>query len=70
MEWVETLGSFLEEGGSIQKAAERLHIHPNTMSYRIKRIQDILNVNLQDFEVKLNLAIAYKIYKFIMIQDD
>ncbi|MTI58847.1 MAG: CdaR family transcriptional regulator [Firmicutes bacterium] len=62
---LETVGAFLEEGGSIQKAAEKLYIHPNTMSYRIKRIQEILGLNLQDFETQLNLATAYKIYKYI-----
>ncbi|GAB6137769.1 PucR family transcriptional regulator [Halanaerobaculum tunisiense] len=63
--WVETLGIFLQEGGAIQQAAERLHIHPNTVRYRIKRMEEMIDLDLHDFENQLNLAIAYKINKFI-----
>ncbi|MBM7556415.1 PucR family transcriptional regulator [Halanaerobacter jeridensis] len=63
--WIETLGVYLKTGGSIQQSANLLPIHPNTMRYRINRIQEILGVDLHDFEVRSNLAIAYKINKFI-----
>jgi DNA-binding PucR family transcriptional regulator len=65
-DWLDTLGIYLEEGGSIKNAAERLFIHPNTMSYRIKRIKEILNIDLQDKDVQLNLSAAYKICKYIL----
>ncbi|TDP18332.1 PucR-like helix-turn-helix protein [Halanaerobium congolense] len=68
-EWLDTLGVYLEEGGSIQQAAKRLFIHPNTMSYRVKRIKEILGINLQDQEVQLNLHAAYKICKYILEDD-
>ncbi|MFO7819599.1 MAG: helix-turn-helix domain-containing protein [Halanaerobacter sp.] len=63
--WLETLGVYLKTGGSIQQSANLLPIHPNTMRYRINRIQEILGVDLQDFEVRSNLVIAYKINKYI-----
>ncbi|MFW6000748.1 MAG: PucR family transcriptional regulator [Halanaerobium sp.] len=65
-DWLDTLGIYLEEGGSIKKAAERLFIHPNTMSYRIKRIKEILDIDLQDKDIQLNLSAAYKICKYIL----
>ncbi len=68
-EWLDTLGVYLEEGGSIKQAAERLFIHPNTMSYRVKRIKEILGIDLQDQEVQLNLLAAYKICKYILEDD-
>lgn len=68
-EWLDTLGVYLEEGGSIQQAAKRLFIHPNTMSYRVKRIKEILGINLQDQEVQLNLLAAYKTCKYILEED-
>ncbi|GAB6098195.1 hypothetical protein JCM16358_00740 [Halanaerocella petrolearia] len=40
------------------------------MRYRIKRIQEIIGLNLNDFENQLNLAIAYKINKFILAKSD
>ncbi len=64
--WVDALGVFLQQGCSIQYAAEQLHIHPNTMRYRIQRIQEILDIDLHDFETQLSLATAYKIHKFII----
>ena len=64
-QWIDTLGAYLETGGSIQQSADLLPIHPNTMRYRINRIQEILGVDLHDFEIRSNLAIAYKINKFI-----
>ncbi|MDZ7673109.1 MAG: helix-turn-helix domain-containing protein [Halanaerobiales bacterium] len=63
--WVETLGIYLKNNSGLQESAKELHIHPNTMSYRIKRIQEILGIDLHKFENKLNLAISYKIYKHI-----
>lgn len=68
-DWLETLGIFLEEGGSIQNAAEKLYIHPNTMSYRLKRIQEILECDVHNFDTRLNLATAYRIYKFIISRE-
>ncbi len=68
-EWLDTLGVYLEEGGSIQQAAKRLFIHPNTMSYRVKRIKEILGIDLQDQEVQLNLLAAYKTCKYILEDD-
>jgi sugar diacid utilization regulator len=64
--WLETLGVYLKTGCSIQQAANLLPIHSNTMRYRIERIEEILGVDLQDFELRSNLAIAYKINKFII----
>lgn len=66
---IHTLGVYLACDGRIQDTAERLHVHPNTISYRVKRINEILSCDLKDFETKLNLSIAYKIYKFIYEQD-
>jgi len=68
-EWLDTLGVYLEEGGSIQQAAKRLFIHPNTMSYRVKRIKEIMGIDLQDQEVQLNLLAAYKTCKYILEDD-
>lgn len=65
-EWLETLEVFLEEDGDINISSERLSIHPNTMRYRIKQIQEILGLDFDSFDDKLNLTIAYKIYKFII----
>lgn len=66
---INTLGVFLSSDGRINQTAEKLHVHPNTVSYRIKRIHEILGYDLKDFDTKVNLSIAYKIYKFIYEQE-
>lgn len=62
-----TLGVYLEEGGSIKQAADRLYIHSNTMSYRMKKIQEIMELDVKDIENQHNLLTAYKIHKHIKL---
>ncbi len=38
---IKTLLVWYDEGGSAKDAAERLFVHPNTVRYRIRRIQDL-----------------------------
>lgn len=42
-----------------------LNIHHNTLYYRIKRIEDILQFSLQDFNNWFNVQLACKIYQFL-----
>lgn len=37
---VETLSTFLDCGGSIEKTARRLHLHTNTVRYRLRQVVD------------------------------
>ncbi len=38
---LETLGAYLDEGRSIEGAARRLFVHPNTVRYRLRRITQV-----------------------------
>ena len=58
-----TLEKFLATKSVIKKAAEELFIHVKTMEYRLKKIEEILGVDLSDSEVCLELNIAIKIYR-------
>lgn len=55
---VSTLRIFLENGGSHRPTAERLGIHRNTLSYRLRQIRSIVNGDLDDPHVQLSLQIA------------
>jgi purine catabolism regulator len=57
---VDTLRAFLETGEQ-QAAARRLEIHPNTLRYRLDRIREISGVELDEPEMRLNLAVALRI---------
>ncbi|MFC7371647.1 PucR family transcriptional regulator [Fictibacillus iocasae] len=59
----ETLAAYLESDENQHKAAETLHIHINTLMYRLKRITEITNLNLKSPEQKTMLIIDLKIRK-------
>jgi purine catabolism regulator len=58
---LQTLGAYLATNGSPTDAAERLHLHRNTVLYRLGRIEDLLRLDLRDAEVRLALHLALKI---------
>jgi purine catabolism regulator len=58
---LETLAAYLSTNGSPTDAADRLHLHRNTVLYRLGRIEDLLGVDLRNAEVRLALHLALKI---------
>jgi purine catabolism regulator len=56
-----TLRAYLAVNGSPTDAADRLHLHRNTVLYRLQRIEQILQRDLRDAEVRLTLHLALKI---------
>ena len=44
-------------------AADALNIHPNTLRYRLKKIQEITNLNLDDAHERQYLIISYELLK-------
>jgi purine catabolism regulator len=57
---VATLRAYLETGEQ-QQAAARLRVHPNTLRYRLDRIREIVGVDLEDPETRLNLSVALRV---------
>jgi sugar diacid utilization regulator len=55
---IRTLATFLDEQGSIARTAERLHLHRNAVAYRMRRITDLLGVDLDDPDQRLALQLA------------
>ena len=53
-----TLRTYIAANRSISETAERLHIHQNTLYYRIRKIEEILAVNLNDSSDWLKLLLA------------
>ncbi|WP_414151545.1 PucR family transcriptional regulator [Acetobacterium carbinolicum] len=56
----ESLEAYLESGRNIQKAAERLYMHKNTLYYRLKRIEDFFNLDLNDENLCFNLQFSLR----------
>lgn len=64
---VETLIAYLKENRNLGKTAEKLYIHRNTIKYRIKRIEEILNCDLKDDETVFNIILCIKIGVFLKL---
>ncbi|NGY70123.1 helix-turn-helix domain-containing protein [Priestia megaterium] len=60
-----TLSSYLETGRRNAETAKLLHLHINTLNYRLKRIEDILSINFSDTEQFLNLQLALRMYHYL-----
>ena len=45
---IETLVAYLDARGSLVEAGRTLHLHPNAVTYRIRRIRELTGWNLDD----------------------
>ncbi len=59
-ELIPTLGSFLDSDGSWTRCAARLHLHVNTLRYRIGRIEQLTGRDLSRLEDKLDFFLALR----------
>ncbi|MGB4594553.1 MAG: GAF domain-containing protein [Anaerolineaceae bacterium] len=62
-EFLQTLRFYLLNSGHLQKTAIDCNIHINTLKYRIQRIEEILETNLADGEMRFNLYLALSILR-------
>ncbi|HKL12569.1 MAG TPA: PucR family transcriptional regulator ligand-binding domain-containing protein [Halanaerobiales bacterium] len=63
-ELLKTLKAFFEENGNLTNVAKKIYIHYNTVHYRLKRIEKITGLSLENPDDKLNLEIALKMLNF------
>jgi DNA-binding PucR family transcriptional regulator len=55
-----TLQAYLDGFGDIAAVAARLHVHPNTVRYRIRRVEKLLSTSLDDPDDRLVLALGLR----------
>jgi hypothetical protein len=58
---VETLRAWLDAHGSASAAAEILHVHVQTVRYRLGQLRDLLGDALDDPDARLELALALRV---------
>jgi hypothetical protein len=56
-ETIRTLDAYFAAMGTMSEAARLLHVHPNTLRYRLAKIADMLEVDLDDRETRLLLEL-------------
>jgi sugar diacid utilization regulator len=60
-EYLVTLACYFRENNSPQRASRLLHVHPNTVAYRIKRIEEITGLRLDNYRDRLIAQVALEI---------
>jgi sugar diacid utilization regulator/putative methionine-R-sulfoxide reductase with GAF domain len=64
-ELLKTLFVYLESNQNVKKTADVLHVHINTLNYRLKRIEEILRMDLTNSSQLLNIHLAINIYEYM-----
>lgn len=62
-ELVTTLDSYLAHGSNLNRTAETLHLHRNSLAYRIRRIEEVAGVSLDDSENCFRMQLALKLHR-------
>ncbi|MCR5978426.1 PucR family transcriptional regulator [Gordonia jinghuaiqii] len=56
-----SLRAYLDHFGDVRAAAGSLHIHPNTLRYRIRRVQALTGMDLDDPATRLVVALSLRV---------
>ena len=64
-ELLQTLHAFLINPGNTARTAEQLHIHKNTLLYRMNKIKELTKCELVNGEELMSLAFSYKLMKYL-----
>ena len=56
----ETLRAWLDDPGQVQRVAARLHVHPQTVRYRLAQLRELLGDDLDDAEARFELALSLR----------
>ncbi len=62
---IEILDTYLNENCNITVTAEKLFLHRNTLKYKIKKIEELLNCDLHNFNDCMKVRIALNIQKML-----
>jgi sugar diacid utilization regulator len=61
---MDTLINYLDSGCNQNQAAQQLYIHRSTMLYRLKRIEEVAHIDLNDSDTIFQITLALKLRKF------
>ena len=67
---VETLKVFIENRGNYRKTAELLHVHHNTVRYRLNVICEISHFDIHNNDAFLQYQLAFLLLPLLKIDDD
>ncbi|BAQ10030.1 sugar diacid utilization regulator [Bacillus sp. OxB-1] len=64
---IETLLAYVQHNKNLKNVTESLVIHQNTLYYRLKRIEEILEISLADPAQWFDIQLACKIYDYLRL---
>jgi hypothetical protein len=67
-DYLSTLRAFLLSDCNLLETAGSMHTHRNTIIYRLKKIKEILNTELNDSKIKFDLLMAFYIREYFLIE--
>jgi sugar diacid utilization regulator len=67
---IETLEAFFACNGNSTKAAEKLHLHRNSLLYRLNQARELLGRDLDDPETRLTLQLAIKGRRVLHLKEE
>jgi DNA-binding PucR family transcriptional regulator len=56
-DYVATLAAWLDQQADPRKAARQLHVHPNTLRYRLRRLSELVHLDVESPRARLALQI-------------
>ena len=65
-DYIDTLRAYIETGRSYTKAAERLHMHRNSVIYRMRQIEEILEYDFTRDEFSFHLELSFRILDYML----
>lgn len=64
-DFIHTLQTYLECDRNAAKAAEKLHLHRSTFFYRMKKLEELLDVSLTDSKLLFLYELSFKIWDYL-----
>jgi purine catabolism regulator len=61
--FIETLKVYFEHNQNVRKTADALFTHYNTIVHRLDRVGEVLNLNMNKAEKRLQLELAIRLYE-------
>ena len=62
-QYVQTLQSYIANDGKIEAVSKNIHVHKNTVPYRIRKIREIFGLQLDDPQLRFNLQYSFLLLK-------
>lgn len=69
-EHLATLACYFRENNSPQRASRILHVHPNTVTYRIRRFEEFSGLDLDNYRDRLMAQVALEIHDAVGTGED